>query len=319
MNRLKYLFLLVLFLSFNLTLRAQQAYAKSDKYKIRIGDQAQIELNANVPKGERLIWPIFKDSLGTHFDIVNESAIDTIADSTGNGMRLIQKINITSFDSGRHTLPVFSFDFIKATGDTNSIISDGLLIDVLTIPVDTTKAIKDIRDVLDVPFEIGEYIPWIIGGLVLVAILVAGIYLWLNKKKPAAEIKPAAPKIPAWQLALSALDVIEKEKVWQEGKSKQYQSDITDTLRKYIEEQFKLPAMESTTDETLMLLRNNDFSQEAQQQMRQLLTLADLIKFAKQEALPADHERSMRMAREFIMTTKPAEVKPTSGKEAGKQ
>ena len=136
---------------------------------------------------------------------------------------------------------------------------------------------------------------------------------------PVVSIKPAAPKIPAWQLALSALDVIEKEKVWQEGKSKQYQSEITDTLRKYIEEQFRLPAMESTTDETLLLLRNNDFTQETQQQMRQLLTLADLIKFAKQEALPSDHERSMRMAREFIMTTKPAEVKSTGGKEASKQ
>ena len=317
MSRLKKLLLLVLFLSVK-SLSAQQAFAKSDKYKIRIGDQAQIELNAIFPKGDRIIWPVFKDSLGTHFDILNESAIDTIPDSTGNGVQLIQKINITSFDSGRHTLPVFSFEFIKPAGDTISIISDALLIDVLNVPVDTTKAIKDIRDVLDVPFEIGEYIPWIIGGLVLVAILVAAIYLWLKKKKPTVEIKQTAPKIPAWQLALNALDVIEKEKVWMQGKSKQYQSEITDALRKYIEEQFGLPAMESTTDETLMLLRNSSFSEEAQQHMRQVLRLADLIKFAKQEALPADHERSMSFAKAFVLETKPAELKTSTGKEVEK-
>jgi hypothetical protein len=317
MSRLRNLLLLVLFLSVN-SLSAQQASAKSDKYKIRIGDQAQIELNAKFLKGERVIWPVFKDSLGNHFDILNESVIDTIVDSTGNGIQLSQKINITSFDSGRHTLPVFSFDFIKPTGDTVFIISDALLIDVLTVPVDTTKAIKDIRDVLDVPFEIGEYIPWIIGTLVLVAILVAAIYLWLKRKKPAVELKPSAPKIPAWQLALIALDAIENEKVWQQGKSKQFQSEITDVLRKYIEEQFRLPALESTTDETLILLRNSGFSEEAQQQIRQILKLADLIKFAKQEALPADHERSMNLAKAFVLATKPEEIKITAGKEAGK-
>ena len=298
------------------SLFAQQASVKSDRYRIRLGEPFQLTIKAIVEDGQRVVWPEVTDTLGGHFDILKRGPIDTVADANRKGMELLQQIEATSFDSGMHTMPVFAFDIINGKGDTVHIVSDPLTFQVLTVPVDTTKAIKDIHGVVDVPFDIGEYIPWILVGLLVAALLVAGIYLWLKRKRPEAPKAPDAPKTPAWERALAALNEIGKEKAWQSGREKLYHSAITDTIRAYIEEQFQLPAMESTTDETLSMFRKVVADTNTNQTLKQILILADLVKFAKERPLPAEHERSLELARSFVELTRPQEIiQPETGKE----
>jgi hypothetical protein len=45
--------------------------------------------------------------------------------------------------------------------------------------------------------------------------------------------------------------------------------------------------------------------QEAIDFIRQVLVLADLVKFAKEKPLPVEHERSLTLARQFVLITKP--------------
>jgi hypothetical protein len=298
------------------SLWAQQASVKSDRYRIRLGEPFQLTIKAVVEDGQRVVWPEVTDTLGGHFDILKRGPVDTVADADRKGMELLQQIEATSFDSGMHTMPVFAFDIINGNGDTVHIVSDPLTFQVLTVPVDTTKAIKDIHGVVDVPFDIGEYIPWILVGLLVAALLVAGIYLWLKRKRPEAPKAPDAPKTPAWERALAALNEIGKEKAWQSGREKLYHSAITDTIRAYIEEQFQLPAMESTTDETLSMFRKVVADTNTNQTLKQILILADLVKFAKERPLPAEHERSLELARSFVELTRPQEIiQPETGKE----
>jgi hypothetical protein len=297
---------------------SQEVSVRSDKYKIKIGEAAYLKLNARVKKGERVIWPQVSDSIGPHFDVVERAQLDTLSDSTGTGISIEQQLQITSFDSGMHTMPVFDFQFIRASGDTESVITDAIGIEVLTVAVDTTKAIKDIKDVVDVPFDFSEYIPWVLGGLIGAAILVAGIYIWLRRKKPEKPAIPVEKRIPAWQRAFAELDRIEKEQLWQNGKEKAYHSGISDTLRAYIEEDYNLPALESTSDEILIMWRKQPKSEDSLNCLRQILSLADLVKFAKEKPLPAEHERSLSLARTFIELTKPVaatDLNSTTGKE----
>ena len=287
---------------------AQQASVQSDRYQIRLGESFSLTLKASIQGGQRVVWPAFSDSIGPNFDILKLGKIDTLPDSAKAGTQFLQKIEATSFDSGMHTMPVFAFDIISANGDTAHILTDPLTFQVSTVPVDTTKAIKDIHGVLDVPFDISEYIPWILVGLLVAALIAAGLYFWLKYKRKPTEVKPKAPSIPAWQKALSALDEIAKEKAWQSGRDKIYHSAITDTLRMYLEDQFQLPALESTTDETLEMLRKASFSQDSIQQLKQVLVLADLVKFAKEKPLPIEHERALEYAREFVQITRPKEL-----------
>jgi hypothetical protein len=151
--------------------------------------------------------------------------------------------------------------------------------------------------------------------LFVVAGIGFGIYYYNKRKKPVVVQVPKGPVTPPWEIALAAFDRIEKEAAWKSGNDKLYHSSIADTLREYIEAQLKLPALESTTDETLLLLKRSLNQTEAIELIRQVLTLADLVKFAKEKPLPAEHERSLSLARQFVLITRP-EIQPVQGKEA---
>jgi hypothetical protein len=304
----------LLFVLFSSAVIAQNASVRAEKYRMRIGEQVELLLKAEASKGQKIIWPAVSDSIGPFFDVISRDTIDTVA-APGNGIALEQRIQITSFDSGMHSLPVFDFLFINPTNDTQSVLSDVLSIEVLTIPVDTTKAIKDIRGLEDVPEDFTDLILYSLLALVVLAGIGFGIYYYNKRKKPVIVQVPKGPVTPPWEIALSAFDRIEKEAAWKSGNDKLYHSSIADTLREYIETQLKLPALESTTDETLQLLKRSLTQSDAIELIRQVLTLADLVKFAKEKPLPAEHERSLSLARQFVLLTRP-EISPAQGKEA---
>ncbi len=297
-------------------LQAQSAGASADKKRIRLGEELQLKLETDVPKGKKLIWPEIGDTLGSVFEVLGRQKPDTIqSDSLGN-MHIEQVYRITSFDSGNYNLPAFPFQF-QTAGDTELVLSNVLDVSVLTVPVDTTKAIQDIRGIADVPFDIGEYMPWILGGVVLLALITGLLYWYLRRKKPVSEPKPVKKTEP-WKLALAELNRIEKESVWRQGKVKLYYSEITDAIRKYLEDQLEIPALESTSDEILEMMRNRALPAESQDAARSLFRTTDLVKFAKTIPDEAMHATALRLSRLVVETTRPREVSSAEG-EKGKE
>ena len=132
-------------------------------------------------------------------------------------------------------------------------------------------------------------------------------------------MRSAKPKRPAHEIALETLKKIAEEKLWQQGLYKQYQSSVSDAIRTYIEHRFDINAMEYTTDETLSHLRNNLVPVEAKEKLRQLLQLADLVKFAKAIPVGTENELSMQQAVDFVMLTKPATKEDFSSIESEKK
>lgn len=306
----------ILFLA--IFLFAQQAWAQSvsispNHKRIRIGEEIKLTIQSKSSSDRQVNWPIIKDTLGEHFTILSAEKLDTLSSEGASEFVLEQKVSITSFDSGSHKLPQLSFEFISGS-DTDFVQTDALSFSVLTVPVDTTLAIKDIHNIVDVPFEIGEYIPWIIGALVLVAILVGGIYWYLQKKKPEQPKVQKTLVIP-WKQALEDLDRIEKESVWKTGKLKLYYSDVSETLRTYFENQFEVPALESTTHEILGQLKNRAWSEQTLEEIKEILLLSDLVKFAKENPAEASQIRTLQLARKVVEDTRPKEMLVNEGKE----
>ena len=94
------------------------------------------------------------------------------------------------------------------------------------------------------------------------------------------------------------------EKLWQEGKLKLYHSQLTDIIREYIENRFKIQAQELTTDEILFGFRNIAIDEESKYKLKQILLIADLVKFAKEVPLASENEMSMSNSYDFINGTK---------------
>lgn len=288
--------------------------AEADTTMIRIGEQVRLRLSAlfSQPSTREIKWPQIGDTITSSIEVVSKSGIDTQTVASGKKI-YSQEITITSFDSGYHAIPPFAFT-IK--DDTSNIAeTEALLLEVQTIPVDTTQAIRDIKGPVDAPFTWKEAIPYmIIAGIVIAAIVLA-VYLYkkLRKKKP-LEQKPEIVRSPD-ETALEQIQILEKEKLWQNGRIKEYYIRLSDILRIYTEQRFRIPAMEQTSDELLTSLRTI-VKEEQRVKLRQILLLSDLVKFAKELPIGTENEISLVNAKEFIAETKPAEIAGTPKEKA---
>jgi hypothetical protein len=140
-----------------------------------------------------------------------------------------------------------------------------------------------------------------------VFLAVAGflVYYLIRRRKgePIFVLRPSV-KYQPHERALMDLEKLRVKKLWQAGKTKEYHTELTDILRRYIEDRFHLMAMESTSGEILEdIEKHNGIRKESRETLRKVLTVADLVKFAKFAPLPQDHEMSMDAAVEFINTT----------------
>jgi hypothetical protein len=213
----------------------------------------------------------------------------------------MRQFRITSFDSGYWAIPPFRF---VVNGDTME--SNALLLGVETVEVDTTQAIKDIKEIYELPFSLADWLrehwQWFAGGAAILVILIALImYFKRRQRKPV--LVPEAPPKSLQERMLEALAEIDRRKLWQQGQVKQYHSEVTDLLRACVEERYGVPALERTTDELLAELGVSAMGRDARELLGNMLRLADLVKFAKHTALPSENEQLMASAVRFIHLT----------------
>ena len=98
---------------------------------------------------------------------------------------------------------------------------------------------------------------------------------------------------------------LKEEKLWQSGQDKLYYTKLIDILREYLNLRFGINAMEMTSTQILTSLRENKETKLVEKNMKNILAVADFVKFAKMRPLPDDNEASMRNAISFVEDTKP--------------
>lgn len=306
---MKKLFYILILLLGSLNLSAQEAKVSAtiDTNYLLVGEQTQIHLKIQYQlDGETVAikFPDVKDTLSEFVEIIFSSPIDTIYPDKNDLSKVeqVQHITITSFDSGYYQVPYFKF---KVNEDTLTS-SEDLFIDVQTMEVDTTKAIFDIKEPLEEPFSFKDWFKenwiWIVGILVLIILIIIVIRYLKNRPEPLAE--EVIPDIPDYVTALDKLNKLREKQLWQTGKVKQYHSEISETLRAYIETRYQVNALENTTDEIMQNLRFQTIQPDILAKLNQALMLADLVKFAKEQPLANENELSLANAYEFVNQTK---------------
>jgi len=284
--------------------------AALDSLNILIGDQINLRLEAELTKEAKVTFPAIPDSLDGKIEVLKRSAIDTTR-LKDQGMKLVQQVLVTCFDSGQYRVPPFRFD-ISEPGKNDSLFTNWLVLNVMTFKIDSTKGPVDIKPPYEAPLTLKEVTPYILGIILIGALLFLILYSIKRKKKnQPLFVRPPKPKEPAHLVALRELDRIKSEKIWQKDKIKEYYSEVTEVLRVYIEERFEIPAMEQTSTEILTSfeVNRNLLSDRTLQYLTRILPLADLVKFAKYYPLPDDHSIVLANAYLFVNETTPAEVK----------
>jgi len=284
----RFLYILT-FLFSALTFAQTEIYVSADTNQALIGDI--IRINVKVNNANDIFWPNIEEEIKP-LELQLSSSIDTL---TKNGSSTyIQGFTIQSFDTGRFVLP--SLEFINTEGDT--FYSDSLSFAFLSVALDTTKAVYDIKAPVAVPFNFEEAKPYIYGLLALIALIII-IYSLIQKMSGKTILKEdIAIVIPCEVTAIKALKKLQRAKLCDKGEVKEHYVRLTEILRTYFDEEFSIETLESTSDETIELLKTANVETVLLDQITALLTEADLVKFAKSN--PDSRTNDIFMKQSFI-------------------
>lgn len=299
---------------------------KIDSLQLLIGQQTGITLDVTCNANQNVVFPPLSDRsmLTKGVEVVKVCPIDTQMLNEGKRMQLTQRYIITSFDSALYYLP--PMDVII---DTTHYKSKALALRVFTVPVDTVHVDKllhlendgsgklvdyheAVKDIEDAPFSWDDWANVVYGSLLVILLMVLTFVMlvWLKQGNPIIRIIRHKAKLPPHQVAMKEIERIKEEKTWASEDSKEYYTQLTDTLRNYIQERYGFRAMDMTSSEIIdRLMQEND--EEALAELRQLFETADLVKFAKYSTLVNENDANLVTAVNYINQTK-QEVDPNA-------
>lgn len=276
-----------------------------DRDSIRIGDRFTMSVRVNKDMMQVVDFPTFDTtSSAGAIEFVKESGVDTVS-RDGRSMTLLKKYTMTSFDAGRYNLGSLPLLYIDKNIQDTLYSKDTLLITVTTFEIDTTtQVIHDIKAPMKVPVRFGEWGGWL--GLSLLMVLVLGGLLYviirLSRHKPI--FGKERPAEPPHIKAIRELNELHNQKLWQNGRHKQYYTRLTEILREYLNGRYSVSAMEMTTDEILEAIRPLSFSDKHTKEISELLHTSDFVKFAKHAPDADENEAAYLSVYYFVEDTK---------------
>ncbi|WP_298756125.1 hypothetical protein [uncultured Psychroserpens sp.] len=255
-----------------------QVTSSIDTTKIKIGEQITYKIQVEADTTDLVVFP--EGQTFMPLEMIESYKVDTTKNNAR--FKLIKKYGLTQFDSGSYMIPKQ-----KVVIGTKTVFTDSLNVEVFSVAVDTTKQnLYDIKPLIEV--EKGASNWWIYLLIALVSLGLIGflLYWFIWRKKPLTEEEEIA-MLPPYDRAKLALKKLDESNYLQRSELKDYYSELTFIIRKYLDEKVYDRALESTTDELvdrLNMLKDAsqiELSQTDIDNIETILKRADLVKFAK--------------------------------------
>lgn len=273
----------------------------TDTTKIRIGEQVKLNLEVRAPKDALVDFPSLQfksDSM----EVVDRSKIDTSYKKNEAIYRIVY--SFTSFEKGKYIVPP-----IQVKAGEEILSTESFKIDVATVAVDTLRQPRyGIKDIHPDPYTAGEIFRkyyWILIVLAIAALL--AWETWRILKRRREKKLPPEMLLSPYERAKFRLDRLDREKLIEKGQVKDFYIELTDVIRLYLDEQYGIPAPESTSEETLRDVRKLHLGKEQYGKLRDLLLDADLVKFAKMFPGGSENERYRKYTEEIVDSLRPQE------------
>lgn len=293
--------------------------------EILIGEQALINLQVIAPKDKEILFPVYNDSIVAGLEVLSMGNSDTII--TDDIRTINVKYLVTSFDSTLYYVPSMPVSDGKDTIYSNSFglkviapeLKDSTLSYLEKLNTGQTDSIdfnelllNDIKPIQKAPFSWKDllgllWIPLII--LLVLAVIGGIIYLIVKRNKRGYFFSPPIVQ-PAHIRAIKDLDKIKTEKIWQQERYKEFYTQLVDVLRRYINERYGVNSLEMTSDEILNIIKTKSEEDSVFENLKQVLTVADLVKFAKYIPLIDENDLSLMNSYFFVNQTKEPEPLP---------
>ena len=277
---------------------------------IGIGDRFTYTIEVEKDLVQGLFFPDFRGMQNDKYELIEDMPVDTL-ERDGRRLKLRKSYLLAVFQEGVHHMVPQVMYADKNIVDTLSG-PDTLAVMVSTFQIDSTShTIFDIKPQKTLRFKMGEITGYLMWGVIAVIIIL--LLLYVAKRvlehygKSFGDLFKPVPPLPPHEQAFKALEQLREERLWQEGKHKEYYSALTDILRTYVDGHFGVGAMEMTSDEIIDAMRGIELPQKAAMDLTQILRDADLVKFAKAMPEAEENEAAFHAAWDFVEQTRPVE------------
>lgn len=247
-----------------------------DSTEFKIGEQINIRFQVKRDSLSKIQFP--EQPNFAPFELLEIFPLDTIRAQTH--YLFTKKYALIQFDSGNYWIPKQ-----KILINGVNAISDSISIRINTVVVDTLKQpLFDIKPLVKLERGYKELTKQIAVIFFILLVLAFLIFLGLRFQKKREEKRK---KIPPFERALLELKALEEERPRLQEEYKSYYSKLTEVVRRYLEEEANITALESTSKELLKKLEllidagKLDLSTEILLSLKQVLEHADLVKFAR--------------------------------------
>lgn len=259
-------------------LSSAQVTTTIDSTKIKIGEQITYKIQVEVDTTDLVVFP--EGQTFMPLEMIESYKVDTTKYNAK--YNLVKKYGLTQFDSGNYTIPRQ-----KVVIGTKTFFTDSLKVEVNSIAVDTTKqGLYDIKPFIKVEKSANHWWKNLLYTLAALLLVSALIYWFVWRKKPLTEAEEIA-LLPPYDRAKLALHKLDETTYLENSEIKEYYSELTFIIRKYLDEKVYDRALESTTDELMLRLKllkdanQVDLSNDDIKNLETILKRADLVKFAK--------------------------------------
>ncbi len=277
-----------------------EVIASADKDKITIGEKLTYALEVKTAQNIEVEFPVFEDNLAG-LSIRDSS----LKEKSSFGRKIyIKSYLLSTYVTGPYIIPPAAIKYKTKDADQwEELETNEVVVQIESVLGDQATDIKDIKGPIELPSSL-----WI---FVVIAILVAAIWgaialvKLISKRR---EIK-AISIVPAHVAAYVALKRLKKKDYLRQGKVREYYSELSDIIRRYIEARFELRAPEMTTEEFLLSVKKATiFSKEQIRLLKEFLSHCDMVKFAKHKPSKKEVDESFLSAEQFIDQTKEEEL-----------
>ena len=276
--------------------------AEADSMMMWVGEQTGLHIEVTCDAGQRVEFPMYRDTIVTGLEIVPPVLIDTQYVNDGRRMTISRNYTVTCFDSALIYIPPVT---VKVDG--NEYQSDPIALAFMTydIPEGEETQIFGPKQNMKTPIKLYEVRGLIFfWGLAIICIALA-VYLFMRYRddKPIIKKIKIEPKIPAHVRAINGIEELRTSGGPHSEDSKAYYTRLTDILREYINDRFGFNATEMTSYEILERLEESR-DKESLSELRDLLSTSDMVKFAKFKPMLNENDRNLVNALEFVNDTK---------------
>jgi hypothetical protein len=192
------------------------ARARVDSTGYLVGDIIAVHIDATHPRGTILKLAVGDTVDG--FTVLGRSPFVRDSDTASSAL-----LQIAKYDSGTAVLSPLDVVY-SLPGDTalSQARTNPLILIVHTLAVDTSKAYKDLKPPLAIPFTLAEIALY--AGIVLLVVAMAyfGYRYWKKRRQKAAGDVYVPPPRPAHIIALEELRRLKDKKLWQQGLIKEF-------------------------------------------------------------------------------------------------